>query len=154
MASRRSFRGEETRDVHVELLAAVALIHRDRVLLLREEEEPYRGLWVVPQGYPHPGERLQDAAVREVAEELDLDVQLGALLGVYEDFVPRSDGRGPTRRLIVCYRARSARAPSPRPSREALDFAWVDPASASVPSPSVVRAMLVDLALGPENSRR
>jgi ADP-ribose pyrophosphatase YjhB (NUDIX family) len=144
----RNFRGEESRDVHIELLAAVAVVVEGRVLLLREEDEPYPGLWVLPQGYPHTGERLEDAAVREVAEELDLDVQLEGLLGVYEDFVSRSESRGPVRRLIVCYRAQPARAPAPRPSREALDFAWVDPASASVPSPSVVRAMLADLAVG------
>jgi ADP-ribose pyrophosphatase YjhB (NUDIX family) len=145
---RRSFRGEETRDSRIELLASAAITLRDRVLLLREEEEPYRGLWVLPQGYPRPGEPLQDAAVREVAEELHLDVQIEGLLGVYEDFIDAADHSGRLRRVIVCYRARSAGAPTPRPSREALDFAWVDPARASVPSPLVVRAMLADLANG------
>jgi 8-oxo-dGTP diphosphatase len=140
-----NFRGEETRDLRVELLAAVAVVLDGRVLLLREEDEPYRGLWVPPQGYPRPGERLEEAAVREVAEELDLDVELEGLLGVYEDFFTRPGEHGTTRRVIVCFRARPVRPPAPRPSREVLDFAWVDPARASVPSPSVVRSMLAAL---------
>ncbi len=149
---RRSFRYGDARDDRIELLAAVALRVRDRVLLLREEEEPYRGQWVLPQGYPRPGERLEDAAIREVAEELGLDVEVEGLLGVYEEFLEARDDGRPVRRIIVVFRARAVRAPTPRPSREALDFAWVDPASASVPSPSVVRSMLADLAGGPASS--
>lgn len=142
----RSFRGDESRDGQVDLLAAAAVSHRDRILLLREEEEPYRGLWVLPQGYPRPVERLEDAAVREVAEEVHLDVQIEGLLGVYEEFLDQPDDRRPSRRVIVCFRARSAGAPAPRPSPEALDFAWVDPSSVAARSPAVVRAMLADVA--------
>ncbi len=145
---RRTFRGQEVRDEGVELLAAAAVCRGGRVLLLREEEEPYRGLWVLPQGYPRPGERLEDAAVREVAEELDLDVQTDGLIGVFEDFLERPNGRGPLRRVIVCFRARTTRPPSPRPTREALDFAWVDPTRASVPTPAIVHAMLAGVARG------
>lgn len=143
--ARRSFRGEEARDLQVELLAAAAVTSGGRVLLLREAEEPYRGLWVPPQGYPRPGERLEDAAVREVAEEVGLDIQIEDLLGVFEDFLEGADAHRPARRVIVCYLARSIRAASPRPSREALDFAWVDPGSATVRSPAIVRAMLARL---------
>jgi 8-oxo-dGTP diphosphatase len=136
------------RDDGVELLAAGAVLVEGRVLLLREADDPYRGLWVLPQGYPRPGERLEDASVREVAEEVGLDVHVEGLLGVYEDFHSDGNETNPSRRVIVCFRVRPTRAPAPRPSTEAIDFAWVDPAAAAVQSPEVVRAMLHDLASG------
>jgi 8-oxo-dGTP pyrophosphatase MutT (NUDIX family) len=54
---------------------------RGRILLLRRSD----GLWSVPGGGLEPGERLDQAVVREVREETGLEVEPTALIGVYSD---------------------------------------------------------------------
>jgi ADP-ribose pyrophosphatase YjhB (NUDIX family) len=135
----------ETRDARIRVLAAVAVRSKGRVLILREEDEPYHKSWVLPEGYPQPGETLSAAAIREVAEELGLDVEIDGLLGVYEDFANASTGTG-IHWVIVCFLAHPVPGAVLRPSREAIDFAWIDPSSASALSPPVIRRILDDLA--------
>jgi 8-oxo-dGTP diphosphatase len=49
--------------------ASVALIHRDRVLLIQRNRKPYFGMWSLPGGRLEPGETPEAAAQREVREE-------------------------------------------------------------------------------------
>jgi ADP-ribose pyrophosphatase YjhB (NUDIX family) len=55
----------------------------DRIPLLRRGIEPSYGKWVFPGGYVDQGERVEDAAIRETKEEVNLDVKLRELVGVY-----------------------------------------------------------------------
>jgi 8-oxo-dGTP diphosphatase len=57
------------------LLAAAILVHEDRVLLVRRSitERFLPGVWGVPCGKVEPGEKLDEAAVRELREETGLD---------------------------------------------------------------------------------
>ena len=52
--------------------ASVALIDKDRVLLIQRARPPYDGLWSLPGGRLEPGETPEDAAAREVREEVGL----------------------------------------------------------------------------------
>src|SRR3954451_510391 len=63
------------------LVAAVALIDADgRVLLARRPEgKPLAGLWEFPGGKVHPGETPEEALIRELKEELDIDVSAACL---------------------------------------------------------------------------
>ena len=45
--------------------------------------EPARGLWSFISGYVDRGEKVEEAAIREVKEETNLDVQLEGLIGIY-----------------------------------------------------------------------
>jgi 8-oxo-dGTP pyrophosphatase MutT (NUDIX family) len=66
------------------ILAAAAACIRDeqgRILLVHRSD----GLWSVPGGGLDPGERLDQAVVREVREETGLEVEPLALIGVYSD---------------------------------------------------------------------
>ena len=63
-------------DPPVLLVAAVALVDGDgRVLIAqRPEGKPMAGLWEFPGGKVAPGETPEEALIRELSEELDIDV--------------------------------------------------------------------------------
>ena len=63
------------------LVAAVALVDADgRVLLARRPEgKPLAGLWEFPGGKVKPGETPEAALIRELKEELDIDVSAACL---------------------------------------------------------------------------
>jgi 8-oxo-dGTP diphosphatase len=54
--------------------ASVALIDRDRVLLIQRARKPYFGMWSLPGGRLEPGETAEQAAEREIKEEVGLTV--------------------------------------------------------------------------------
>lgn len=65
-------------------LAVAVLVEQDgQIILQRRTIEPGKGRWTFPSGYVDRGERLEDAAIREVWEETGLEVRLTRLLGVY-----------------------------------------------------------------------
>jgi 8-oxo-dGTP diphosphatase len=64
---------------------AVILGDEDGVLLGRRRIDPGSGSWSFPAGYVNRGEVLEEAAVREVLEELGLAVRLTGLVGVYSE---------------------------------------------------------------------
>jgi 8-oxo-dGTP diphosphatase len=67
-------------------VAAGALIVRDGAILLNQRDiDPGLGKWGLPAGYVDLGERVEEAAIREVKEETGLDVSLEGLLGVYSN---------------------------------------------------------------------
>ena len=53
------------------------------IVLLRRGIEPQWGRWVFPGGFVDRGETVQDAAVRETFEEVNLRVSLTGILDVY-----------------------------------------------------------------------
>ncbi|NOX91350.1 MAG: NUDIX hydrolase [Gammaproteobacteria bacterium] len=63
-----------------------------RPILLIERKNPYG--WALPGGFVDVGESLEQAAVREAAEEISLPVTLIVLLGCYSS--PDRDPRGHT----------------------------------------------------------
>src|SRR5687767_11690657 len=54
-----------------------------RIVLGRRGHEPNMGRWSFPSGYVDAGEKVEDAAVREVEEETGIKVRIDRLLGVY-----------------------------------------------------------------------
>jgi ADP-ribose pyrophosphatase YjhB (NUDIX family) len=63
-----------------------------KILMTRRRNEPYKGYLALPGGFVNEGERIEDAARREVNEETSLDIGLMDILGVYSD--PKRDPRG------------------------------------------------------------
>jgi mutator protein MutT len=68
-------------------VAVAVVIERDGKLLFGRRGQGTRapGKWSFPAGFVERGERVEDAAVREVREEVGLEVELGPLLGLYSE---------------------------------------------------------------------
>ncbi|NTW28307.1 MAG: NUDIX hydrolase [Coriobacteriia bacterium] len=64
-----------------------------KALLIRRGAEPYLGRWALPGGFVDEGERLEDAARRELAEETGL-AWSGAMIPVAAFGDPGRDPRG------------------------------------------------------------
>ena len=70
---------------HVSADIIIELVDRPgRPILLIERKNPPHG-WAIPGGFVDLGESVEQAAVREAAEETSLSVTLKALLGIYSD---------------------------------------------------------------------
>jgi ADP-ribose pyrophosphatase YjhB (NUDIX family) len=76
----------------------------DEVILLRRGFEPNRGQWSMPGGFVDLGESVEDAAIRETREELNLEIALTGLVGVYS--------RSTERIVVVVYAARAEGTPT------------------------------------------
>jgi 8-oxo-dGTP diphosphatase len=105
------------------LVAAVALVDADgRVLIAkRPADKPMAGLWEFPGGKVEQGERPETALLRELKEELDIDVSEACLAPLtfashaYADFhllMP----------LYVCRRWQGRVT-----ARERQELAWIKP---------------------------
>ncbi len=91
----------------------LALVHR-----------PRHGDWALAKGKLDPGERWQDAALREVREETGFDAELGEFAGVV-CYVTRALPK------IVLFWNMRARGPSSfTPSEEVDQVVWLSPEEA------------------------
>ena len=99
-------------------VAAVVLVadEHGRLLYIRRNHEPAMYQWSWPSGFVDAGERVEDAAIREVREETGVEVEIGGLLGVW------SQTGEPV--VVIAYRGRPTRGEL-RPGPEALAAAWV-----------------------------
>lgn len=106
------------------LRVAAAWIERDgRVLLARRRPGgPCGGLWEFPGGKCREGERLAECLVREMNEEMGLEVEAGELLAALEhDY-------GEFRVALHLLRAASSGEPC---CLECAEWRWVRPAEAA-----------------------
>lgn len=55
------------------------------ILLQKRKHNPGKGKWSFPAGYVDAGEKVEQAALREVLDETLVNVSLEGLVGVYSD---------------------------------------------------------------------
>jgi molybdenum cofactor cytidylyltransferase len=67
-------------------IASAVVVEIDgQIVLQRRAIAPGRGKWTFPGGYVDRGERIEDAAVREVVEEVMLAIESPRLIGIYSE---------------------------------------------------------------------
>ena len=68
-----------------------------QVLLVRRGEAPYEGMWAIPGGFKRPAETLDEAALRELAEETGMEIaSQPTQFGAYGD-----PGRDPRMNVVT-----------------------------------------------------
>ncbi len=79
---------------HVAASSCAAIVNNGKILLVKRNREPYKGTWMFPAGFVDFGEHPADTVVREVKEEVGLEVASLRLLDVIQvDDDPRSMGQ-------------------------------------------------------------
>ena len=58
------------------------------VLLIKRGKAPLKGEWSIPGGGLEFGERVRDAAIREVREETSVEIEIIGLLDVFDAIAP------------------------------------------------------------------
>lgn len=82
--------------------AAGVVIEKDgKILLVKRKYEPYKGDWCLSAGFMEYDESPEQCAVRETKEELNVDVKLDGLFGVYSG---KDDPR--THAVLIMYWAK------------------------------------------------
>lgn len=100
------------------LAVAAVIADGDRVLLGKRGEgtrEP--GRWSFPAGFVERGERVEDAARREIREETGVNVLLSSLLGLWSE-------TGET--VVLAVYAATVESGTPRPGDDLAEVAWFD----------------------------
>jgi len=106
------------------LVGAGAVVFKGpRVLLVMRKYPPNKDRWAIPGGLVELGERVEDAAVREVKEETGLDVVLEGLLDVGTDIHLDERRRPKYHYVLVDYLARPIGG-QVRLNAESSAFGW------------------------------
>ena len=108
------------------LAASVAVFRDGRVLLAQRGRAPLAGLWSLPGGGVETGETLEQAALRELREEVGVEADIIGFNRHVEAIERDGEGRIRAHFVIASFVARW-RAGEPRVSEEAAAVAWVDP---------------------------
>ncbi len=78
---------------HYPAIAVDVIVERDdHLLVVLRKKDPFKGSLAIPGGFMNEGERVEDAATRELLEETNLNIELIDILGVYS--APNRDPRG------------------------------------------------------------
>ena len=101
--------------------ASVAIVREGKVLLIKRAYAPYQHLWTLPGGRLEPGESIEQCAIREVLEELNLTIRNP------RPVMEQSLGREGTYRLAI-FVTRDFSGVL-RASDEIEDHKWIDPSA-------------------------
>ncbi len=87
-------------------VGVVVLNEQGEVLLVKRGRPPRARQWSLPGGLIDLGERLADAARREVQEECAIEIELGDLITAFEPIEWDADGRVEYHYVVIDYWAR------------------------------------------------
>lgn len=99
------------------------VIEEGRVLLVRRGHDPLRGYWSIPGGAVNAGEKLEEAACRELLEETGIRGEPLFLAAVFERMMPDSRGAVEYHYVLIDYVCRVAGGEA-APGDDADELGW------------------------------
>lgn len=108
------------------LAASIAVFRAGRVLLAQRGKPPARGLWSLPGGRIEIGERMTEAVLRELHEEVGLAARIVGFVD-HVEHIERDEAGSVSAHAVICAFAGIWQAGEPQLSEEAVAIAWVDP---------------------------
>ncbi len=109
------------------VLGVSVAVRRDgAVLLIKRGKAPYVGVWAFPGGRVELGERLAEAARREVREEANVEVEIGAQIDTAE-IIRRNAGGGIEGHYVLAVFAGRYVSGVIRAGDDAAEARWVAP---------------------------
>lgn len=96
------------------------IIEKEKILLIKRAQEPYKNHWALPGGFVELGETLEHAAARETEEETGLKTEPGKLIGAYS--TPGRDPRGHTVSIVYLMRIISGKPKTSDETKEVKFF--------------------------------
>ena len=105
------------------IAVGVLVIDKDKALIIKRGEEPNKFLWSIPGGLVEIGEELEEAAIREVKEEMGIDVKIEKMIGIF-NCINRNKNEIEYHYVIIDYIAREFTG-SIKTNKEILDFKWM-----------------------------
>jgi mutator protein MutT len=103
----------------------VFIRENDKVLLVRRSRDPGKGKWAIPGGRLRLGEKIRDAAIREIEEETGLKIEITKLIDVVDVFTKDFKGRIKEHFVIIDFEGKVIRGEL-RASSDALEARWVN----------------------------
>jgi ADP-ribose pyrophosphatase len=108
-------------------LAVGALVFREnRVLLVKRNQPPGKGLWAIPGGRLELGETLKEAAEREVREETGVIIRAGNPVYTF-DLIERDDQERIRFHYVIVDLLADYISGSPHPRSDACEARWIGP---------------------------
>ena len=117
-----------------------------RVLLVRRDQPPAKGIWSVPGGLVELGETAQAAIRREVCEECGVDIDVGPVLGLFQPVQRDEDGRIRYHYIVIDFVA-YYRGGQLRSGDDAAEARWVLPAELETYDLLPATREMIDMAL-------
>jgi 8-oxo-dGTP diphosphatase len=100
------------------------IIYRDKkVLIIKRAYEPSKNRWSIPGGVIEIGEKVRHAAIREVKEELGLDVHIKDVVDVLDNIVYEKN-KIKFHFVLIDFLATVIKG-TITPNHECLDVKWV-----------------------------
>ena len=104
------------------------LLHDDQVLLIQRGTPPAQGLWTLPGGAIEVGESPEEAVMREILEECQLEVTPVCVVEIVNKVIRDERGSVLYHYVILDYlvqRRASQREHAPQPASDVSDVRWV-----------------------------
>ncbi|MCE4607175.1 MAG: NUDIX hydrolase [Desulfurococcales archaeon] len=101
------------------------VVEEGRVLMVKRKYPPRKGYWSIPGGHVELGERVEDAAVRELREETGLEAEPLGIVNLDELIVYDKEGAVEYHYVLVDVLV-ERKSGELQASSDALDARWMD----------------------------